>query len=826
MIFVVPVEPFADESLAGLIVRATARNYHRNAVQTLRAIGVGHEPQSLCTGTPALAAPVARLIGSADASSVARLFHPAIEGRRNLLDFFGEPLRPFYRESERRRVAPSAMKNGAYIRAIWSLRPFSFDPVTKETLIDACPQCRRELRWRLTYGVAFCDYCCREDRFMDMSWDYPGLDLRDFPQPKVEVEDEEALDFATGLIDPLAGRKEAARRLIPEMWAGLSNGDLFEVLMTFVSMMNVERWDEKKTLSRRVGRTADGWDKVTPQLIAVAGRAIIGGKSGFERFGDLMRIEGKDKPRDRRYGKRLQIGPLSLIDPNLTEKAKAILKAATERYFHARRDPDMVPLLHLSRKYRIERTALSRLADSRLIPTETCEDLKKAPVLMSDKALAPLIAERRNALSAGKVGTLIGIHRIHVADLHARGLLDKIDGPALKLLKSDAYYTRSSVDTLIRGTAGRKSGEAAVKAVRLRVALRTLKVTHVPWAAIVAAIVERRLSVIALKAKGPLGDRLAVQDPADLARILDQETEAVERSEWLGNAVVAEILGTNEAAVWRLMQTGMLKQHACAPRYQPFKRSEVDKLARDVVFTPEIVARGSFNTYRAVASWLREREIEPVKELKKAGWRLYSRPQVEQALKERRRTLLARPRRLPPPRPKGVLHGQNSPEGKLADVRERADASRIGHATAAALLGCSIFAVQRLATIGRLNQVGKVTPYARSEVHALARELVFLPEIMSRTGLITVRGTNAWLRKNGMKPTMLLKGGDRLPVFDRAAVEKVLGKPISIGRSYSAETKAGLLAMVDGGSSVHAASKHLGVKYATAKAWVRERRKA
>jgi hypothetical protein len=54
---------------------------------------------------------------------------------------------------------------------------------------------------------------------VQFTWYYPGLDLRDFPQPKIQVDDEEALDFLTGLIDPSPVRKERSRRLVPEMGA-------------------------------------------------------------------------------------------------------------------------------------------------------------------------------------------------------------------------------------------------------------------------------------------------------------------------------------------------------------------------------------------------------------------------------------------------------------------------------------------------------------------------------------------------------------------------------------------------------------------------------
>ena len=52
----------------------------------------------------------------------------------------------------------------------------------------------------------------------------------------------------------------------------------------------------------------------------------------------------------------------------------------------------------------------------------------------------------------------------------------------------------------------------------------------------------------------------------------------------------------------------------------------------------------------------------------------------------------------------------------------------IGYATAAAILGGSIFAVQKLAAHGYLADRKGATPFRRADVEALAKRIVFLPE--------------------------------------------------------------------------------------------------
>jgi hypothetical protein len=222
------------------------------------------------------------------------------------------------------------------------------------------------------------------------------LDLRDFPQPKVEVEDEEALDFLTGLIDPSPKRKERSRKLVPEMWSSLSNGDCFEVGLTFAGMFNVDHWDKQLQTVRRRPKAGDGWDWLTPRLLAVGGRALMGGQRGFEELGDILRREAEDKPRQRKYGKWAEIGPLSIIDPSLCDAARKLLGRATEAYVAARRNPDMQPLNSLAKKYGIYARGLKSLADSGLLPTWKVETVKRGPVLMSAAALQPLILGPQN----------------------------------------------------------------------------------------------------------------------------------------------------------------------------------------------------------------------------------------------------------------------------------------------------------------------------------------------------------------------------------------------------------------------------------------------
>jgi hypothetical protein len=826
MSFAFPIDPMPDEDLGGLVVRATATNFRRNPLTALRRVGiVTQAPQSLCSRPPALAETIADFVGTADVASVAAKFHARLGGDVGRIDFFGEPLRAFYRDAQGRRVSPRALKIGEWMRAMWSVRVFGFDPVTKETLIDSCPVCGKPLGWTLTYGVAFCDHCYRPEEFLGAIWKYPGVDLRDFPQPLVEVDDIQALDFVTNLIDPAPGKKEAARRLVPEMWSALSNGDVFEVVLHFASMQNAERWDRKGNGIRRRMKSGEGWDKFTPEVLSVAGRALLDGRAGLDRFGDFLRSEGKDKPREKTYGWHSELGPLGIMDPNLSASARKILSDAVATYFESRRDPDMKPMSHLAEKYGVVRSGLSALVKSGLIPAIKFDHLEKAPILVSEKAFKPIAERKREVISGTMAAPRIGVHFKDLEELENIGLLVRVDGPVLKLLRSAVYYTKTSVDDLVAKISKNALLDKGSDAVRMRVALRSVGARSVPWAIIVAAIADGRLAVTTVKPSAVLlGERLAIRDVGSLRELIEaQAAEIPASAKWVGKFEAAELLGTNDVAVWRLAKVGKLEQHDDAPANLPFKRAEVQKLAEQTIFTPEIVRIGRFRTYREASTWLGKQGLNPVLELKKAGWKMYARANIEKALNVRVQHLPKPERKLPPPRPKGVLYGPESPEGREAATREAHDRARIGYATAASVLGCSIFGVQRLVAAGKLSAQGTVTPFQRRRVEELAKTVIFLPEIMARSGYKLHRNVMKWLNANEVRPLLRLKE-EKVPMFDRTTIENILGRPISIGNAYPKEIRSRLLALVEDGSSVHQASKTCDVEYTTAKAWVRRKR--
>jgi hypothetical protein len=219
--------PITGESLLGLLARTAERNSFTslNKVMLLADIGTGN-PHSLPSIQPQTAQRLAFVL-KIPVEEVNIRSHPRIsrEGMTgDFIDFFGISLRTRYREKVRRRVSPRALAISPHHRAIHDLRPFSFCPETLEILIDACPLCKKHLGWLTTRGVMFCEHCVDRDG-------NPLVDLRDFPQSLVQINDEAALQFVTDLVNPDPTIRARALGNVDRRLSGFGPGDLKDPLI-------------------------------------------------------------------------------------------------------------------------------------------------------------------------------------------------------------------------------------------------------------------------------------------------------------------------------------------------------------------------------------------------------------------------------------------------------------------------------------------------------------------------------------------------------------------------------------------------------------------
>ncbi|MBY3568951.1 hypothetical protein [Rhizobium laguerreae] len=264
-VLAVPMGEKLGEGLREAAFRATSRNAFRSTaivVELSRAKSF-RSVSSINEGAIEELNRLVEVLGiRKDAEHVRALLSNNGFAGKDWVRYFGFNIRRGHLAKER-RVAPRSLRMVDCLEAVWSLRPLAFDLKTRESLLGHCPVCERSLGWRRTYGPSFCDRCPRaDDPFRG------GVDLRDFPQPLVDVTDDEAIEMVAGRLDP-ASLRSVSLHTDMEEWSG---GEIFQ--------LTVE-------IANRLEGNPAGWGKpLQARSIERAGRAILEWPDGLQELGD------------------------------------------------------------------------------------------------------------------------------------------------------------------------------------------------------------------------------------------------------------------------------------------------------------------------------------------------------------------------------------------------------------------------------------------------------------------------------------------------------------------------------------------------------------
>lgn len=666
--------PFLGESLIGFINRVLSKTVFRHVDRALSAAGLGKKfPPTLATSLqdPEELALLAQFLGCFPEHLASRTYAGGalVGGRCVSIEFFGTPIRKQFRGPSIRRVSPRALDRGLYHRAVWELRPFSFDPETKELLLDTCPNCQHNLRWRRVHAPQHCDKCI-DDR------GFPVVDLRDYPQSLVEVEDEEALNFVTGLVDPDVKKRTAAMRKLPSAWQTFSNSDIFETVVGLATGLRMNPAAGKNALAR--GRSQSDFATLTPEMLALAGRAIVGGSGGFAKLAARYRTEQDRRP--GHYGLAKELGPLGHL-PNdsglrlgIPELLRSLIDAdmAENGNFHRISSGqvdgrDFLPIYRLEKKFGVRRSRMEMIANSGLVKTRRAKIAIRTGLQIAVTDVAPLIAQMKNSISEKDAAGILGLPPHVLPNLAERGFLIRPDRAVLGFLPGKAGYTTSSVTELVERIWSIAKPKPPKSKVSLPTAARSLGRGEAPWGAIISALLAGDAEVFIGKAK-TRNIRLSfvVSDVGAFATGVRKHIStdpAPTYPEWIGAGTSAEILRVIVPFFYRLLagRPDILK--ALRPGYWPYRSSDVTRVANSYIFTPEIAQR-AYEPARRVRKLLHELGIEPEIALQPGKDFGFSRRKVERALAKletkRRKLLDGLPQRSRDPRVKlirAVLNG-------------------------------------------------------------------------------------------------------------------------------------------------------------------------
>jgi hypothetical protein len=649
--------PYLDESLLGFVTRALSHTVVKRVTCALRLAGIAKNAvASLPTtlGDPDAIQRLAMLLKTTPAEISKRIHRSLVSSEGRRIDFFGVPISTDYRSKLIRRVSPRALAIAQYHRAVWDLRVFSFDPQTKEALIETCPVCKQKLGWSRARGPYMCDRCVDADGLA-------YVDLRDFPQQLVEAADTEALDFVTGLVDPDPEKRVAALRRSDGPLAGLSASQLFETAVAFACALAMSPEGANNTLARP--KNVEEYMRFTPEILALAGRALMGNK-GFTAIADRIRA-GATKRRGY-YGVKKELGPLLNIttDPRLAPEIKLILKKMvvddmrrtaqgnTLRRADYARDWRYLTIEALAKVSGLPRKNLGWLANSGAVPVIEAANAGLSPRLMKVSDVAPLIEAFKDAMHENFAARKLAVKSHVLADLVEHKLIERLDGPVLGLFQGNGpYYRKSSVEALAakikdQARVGRKT-PTLPQGMRISQAVKMLGQTPIPWAAVIAAITSGKAQVYLYPGdKNNWRTAVGVVNLRQFARAVNAliGNRAATLGAWISSQTAAEILGINEVVLYRLAKKTeedalFRAEHGGIERKGPdplrqFLRADVEDFRRKYIFVPEIRRRCIRMRWRDVRAWLKSRRIETAFWLEHNKGLGFPRWPVEEALRK------------------------------------------------------------------------------------------------------------------------------------------------------------------------------------------------
>lgn len=274
-------EPLPGESLMSVVARACAASGFRTISTVLSSIGITSTPPFVPFTQIEHAANLAALLRVREDQVLSRM-HP---GGREVVDWWGEPLRRVYLEARTRRYSPASLAVSAHHRAAWMIRPLPFCPESFEILRSDCPACRRFLGWSHARGIDRCEHC--------------DAALSDAVVDQVDTISREGASRVASLVSVDPGKRRQAVRSLPPPFNRWRPGDVFDAVVELgvahrrlddlyprqgAVLLGEGRYQEITTPVLIAGlATLDKWPiSLTTLVDRIGASTNIGGSTGLE----------------------------------------------------------------------------------------------------------------------------------------------------------------------------------------------------------------------------------------------------------------------------------------------------------------------------------------------------------------------------------------------------------------------------------------------------------------------------------------------------------------------------------------------------------------
>jgi hypothetical protein len=628
----VPVEPIAGESFLGFLQRALSRTAVTRTIIGLNLAGINKlKPSAMSTvlTSDKEIGALARLLGVTDADIRSRLLtsSPINDGVAGI-KFHNITVRAKYHEPNFRRLSPRGLAISNHHRAVWNLRPFSFDPETLGELVDACPVCHHKLDWLRVYGVNHCNHCLDDDKL-------PTVDLRDYPGSVVETDDREALLFAHSLVshDPDVVREVMAR--VPAPWCELTPSELFDAVMVCAGVLANN--DEPAWGGWRPAKA----DLQLPSImIATASRMILDGAAALA--GLLRDLRTRNRQMQAHDSLFNEVGNFAYVkrDPGLSPKAKAIISAAIDRELeqrpYARKlrwdavlQDGKVDLRHVANESGINFKRLLRLTKVGLVPS-TLAGHRAKTVRVVPEDIRPALDQLALSATGAEVAQILNVAGGCVGLLAERGFILPAPEMAQVVLGPDPHHLRqSAVDLLERFIVRIPVGEKGLGSPLDEILESSGRHAGRWGAAMVAIMISEAPAVRSSPCLNWRHD-VKVLMPG---RLFDAMEQIESDAELVDSATAARLVGTSIPMIGRLVRAGhlprMSRENAPCTRGDSFPRKQIAEFARKYILGQELLVAAGKTHSRLVRGHLQDFGVLPALEIDGRNDLVYLRSDIE-----------------------------------------------------------------------------------------------------------------------------------------------------------------------------------------------------
>ncbi|MBX9860507.1 MAG: hypothetical protein K2Y20_13100 [Sphingomonas sp.] len=429
---VISTHPRPDESLAGLVARATAANVLGASRIILSEVGVSlPRPGTIGRDLGDLGIRLANKIGCT-MDEISHRAHPYVAdtGRSAAVHWGGTQLLRSDLSLNRRRISPATLLDQDHHPASWLLSLLAFCPTSFERLIDRCPRCGEGLGWVAARGIGHCEHCRARVIHPDGET-LPGRFREDY-----------ALFAHLVSIEPQA-RRSALSDLGPELGA-LPTSSIVGLVTSLGRALVVGAAEVRRD------RFLSSSPIVTAQIIAVGTSVLRDWPHAFRRH--LAEFYGNDDEAEQKMIRTLQH---RAQDRGMeADAANALRNALPEIFTFGRKSLRslVVPMMdptEFRRRTGFSNMSWQKLYSSGALGPAEATGRRRASARVPRDAAERLIALKQGSEPSAALEQLLGLPTYAIEQLACIGEIDHADHPGFRILGLENRITSASAAALI-----------------------------------------------------------------------------------------------------------------------------------------------------------------------------------------------------------------------------------------------------------------------------------------------------------------------------------------------------------------------------------------